>query len=90
MLKMLDNIADDDIVGLEIPTGVPLLYSLDADLKPLKDPRAFGLLSGAFLGDPEEIKAAQEKVAAQTKIKSDTGETEAELRARILAEEKGG
>ena len=91
MLKMLDNIADDDIVGLEIPTGVPLLYSLDADLKPLKDPRSFGLLSGAFLGDPEEIKAAQEKVAAQTKVpeKSATGETEEELRERILLEERG-
>ena len=33
MLKALDGIADDDIVSLEIPTGVPLLYELDADLK---------------------------------------------------------
>lgn len=42
--------------GLEIPTGIPLVYRLDKDLKPLYDERASGLLSGYFLGDPEEIK----------------------------------
>ena len=57
---------------------MPLLYHLDADLKPLKDPRSFGLLSGAFLGDPEEIKAAQEKVAAQTKVEDTSVESEEE------------
>jgi 2,3-bisphosphoglycerate-dependent phosphoglycerate mutase len=87
MLKMLDAIPDEDIVGLEIPTGVPLLYHLDADQKPLKDPRSFGLLSGAFLGDPEEIKAAQAKVAAQTKVHTD--ESPAEVEERILAYAQG-
>lgn len=42
--------------GLEIPTGVPLVYHLDENLKPIKSARASGLLSGFFLGDPEEIK----------------------------------
>ncbi|KAH8049619.1 hypothetical protein JL721_11655 [Aureococcus anophagefferens] len=84
---MLDAIPDEDIVGLEIPTGVPLLYHLDADQKPLKDPRSFGLLSGAFLGDPEEIKAAQAKVAAQTKVHTD--ESPAEVEERILAYAQG-
>jgi 2,3-bisphosphoglycerate-dependent phosphoglycerate mutase len=87
MVKALDGIGDEDIVGLEIPTGVPLLYELDADLKPLKDPRSFGLLSGAFLGDPAEIKAAQERVAAQTSVAK--GETESEKKDRVLAEAKG-
>ncbi|KAJ1458338.1 histidine phosphatase superfamily [Pelagophyceae sp. CCMP2097] len=87
MLKMLDGIEDDDIVGLEIPTGVPLLYHLDKDLKPMKDPRSFGFLSGAFLGDPAEILAAQQKVAAQTQISSK--ETETEARARLFAEAQG-
>ena len=87
MVKALDDIGDADIVGLEIPTGVPLLYELDADLKPLKDPRSFGLLSGAFLGDPAEIKAAQERVAAQTSVAK--GETEGEKKERVLAEAKG-
>jgi len=88
MVKALDGIADDDIVGLEIPTGVPLLYELDADLKPLKDPRSFGMLSGAFLGDPEEIAAAQKKVADQTKVEA-TNESDAEGEARLLEEAKG-
>ena len=89
MVKALDNIGDSEIVGLEIPTGVPLLYHLDADLKPLKDPRSFGLLSGAFLGDPEEIKAAQEKVAAQTKVEDTSVESEEEGKKRILEEARG-
>ena len=89
MLKMLDSIPDEDIVGLEIPTGVPLLYHLDKDLKPIKDPRSFGLLSGAFLGDPDEIKAAQEKVAAQTKVSPTAHESAEETRERVLAQAKG-
>ena len=89
MVKALDGIGDSEIVGLEIPTGVPLLYHLDADLKPLKDPRSFGLLSGAFLGDPEEIKAAQEKVAAQTKVEDTSVESEEEGKKRILEEARG-
>jgi 2,3-bisphosphoglycerate-dependent phosphoglycerate mutase len=60
LVKHLDGISDDEIVNLNIPTGVPLVYELDADLKPL---RSF------YLGDAEAIKAAQEAVANQGKAK---------------------
>ena len=46
LVKYLDGIADDKIVGLNIPTGIPLVYELDDDLKPI---RSF------YLGDPEAI-----------------------------------
>jgi 2,3-bisphosphoglycerate-dependent phosphoglycerate mutase len=58
LVKYLDNISDDDIVELNIPTGVPLVYELDAQLKPI---------SHHYLGDPEEIRKAQEAVAKQGK-----------------------
>ncbi len=60
LVKHLDNIADDEIVKLNIPTGIPLVYELDDDLKPLKS---------YYLGDQEAIKAAQEAVANQGKVK---------------------
>jgi len=60
LVKYLDNIPDDEIVGVNIPTGVPLVYELDADRKPLKS---------YYLGDAEAIKAAQEAVANQGKAK---------------------
>ncbi len=60
LVKYLDNVSDDDIVELNIPTGVPLIYELDADLKPIKH---------YYLGDPEEIRKAQEAVAMQGKAK---------------------
>jgi 2,3-bisphosphoglycerate-dependent phosphoglycerate mutase len=60
LVKYLDNIPDEEIVGLNIPTGVPLVYDLDADLKPVRH---------AYLGDPEEIRRAQEAVAKQGKAK---------------------
>lgn len=71
IVKVLDDISDEDITGLEIPTGIPLVYYLDKDLKPIKSERAVGLLSGYFLGDPDEIKKAQEKVANQSKLRYD-------------------
>jgi len=58
LVKYLDGISDDAIVGLNIPTGIPLVYELDAALTPLKS---------YYLGDPEAAKKAAEKVAAQTK-----------------------
>ncbi|MBP9664585.1 MAG: 2,3-diphosphoglycerate-dependent phosphoglycerate mutase [Pyrinomonadaceae bacterium] len=58
MVKHLDGIADDEIVNMNIPTGVPLLYELDADLRPIRR---------EYLGDPEAIRAAQEAVANQGK-----------------------
>jgi len=60
MVKMLDNVPEKDIVELNIPTGVPLLYELDAQLKPL---------GSRYLGDPEAIAAAAEAVRRQTEKK---------------------
>jgi 2,3-bisphosphoglycerate-dependent phosphoglycerate mutase len=54
LVKYLDNISEEDIVELNIPTGMPLVYELDDNLKPL-----------THLGDPEKVKAATEAVAAQ-------------------------
>jgi 2,3-bisphosphoglycerate-dependent phosphoglycerate mutase len=56
LVKHLDGIGDDDIVGLNIPTGVPLVYELDRDLRPIRH---------EYLGDPEQIRKAQEAVARQ-------------------------
>lgn len=61
LVKYLDNISDEEIVELNIPTGVPLIYELDQDLKPIKH---------YYLGDPEEIRKAQEAVAMQGKAKA--------------------
>jgi 2,3-bisphosphoglycerate-dependent phosphoglycerate mutase len=60
IVKMLDGMSDADIVELNIPTGVPLLYTLDAQLKPL---------SSRYLGDAEAVKARAEAVAKQTEKK---------------------
>ncbi|MCL2010402.1 MAG: 2,3-diphosphoglycerate-dependent phosphoglycerate mutase [Synergistaceae bacterium] len=60
LVKYLDNISDKDILELNIPTGIPLLYELDADMKPL---------SHRYLGDQEAIAAAQAAVANQGKAK---------------------
>jgi len=63
--KYLDQIPDDVIPSLEIPTGVPLVYDLTEDMVPIESENAVAPLRGAFLGDPESIKAAQEKVKNQ-------------------------
>jgi 2,3-bisphosphoglycerate-dependent phosphoglycerate mutase len=60
LVKYLDGVSEEDIVGLNIPTGMPLVYDLDADLKPL-DRR--------YLGDPEAVAKAMEAVANQGKAK---------------------
>jgi len=60
LVKMLDDVSDEDITGFNIPTGVPLAYELDDDLKPL---------SREFLGDAEAIAKAAAAVAAQGKAK---------------------
>ena len=64
--KHLDNISTDVIPSLEIPTGIPLQYQLDENLKPIPWPDACEPLSAKFLGDPETVKAAQDKVKKQT------------------------
>ena len=58
LVKYLDNIADADIVGLNIPNGIPLVYELDANLKPI---------SRRYLGDPEAAARAAAAVANQGK-----------------------
>lgn len=60
LVKYLDNVPDDEIVGVNIPTGIPLVYELDEGLKPIKH---------YYLGDPEKIKKLQEAVANQGKAK---------------------
>jgi 2,3-bisphosphoglycerate-dependent phosphoglycerate mutase len=60
LVKYLDNISNTDIVELNIPTGVPLVYELDADLKPIKS---------YYLGDQEAIRAKAAAVANQGKAK---------------------
>jgi 2,3-bisphosphoglycerate-dependent phosphoglycerate mutase len=57
LVKMLDAMSESEIVELNIPTGVPLLYELDAQLKPR---------SHRYLGDPAAIAAAAEAVRRQT------------------------
>lgn len=58
LVKHLDGISEEDIVGLNIPTGVPLVYELDAEMRPLRH---------SYLGDPEAVAAAQRAVANQGK-----------------------
>ena len=58
LVKYLDGVSDQDIVELNIPTGIPLVYELDADLKPIRS---------YYLGDAEAAKQAAEAVAKQGK-----------------------
>lgn len=60
LVKYLDGISDDDITELNIPTGIPLVYRLDEDLKPI---------SHTYLGDPEAAAKAAAAVADQAKAK---------------------
>jgi len=60
LVKHLDNVPDDEIVGLNIPTGIPLVYEFNEDLSPIRH---------YYLGDPEAIRRAVQAVADQTKKK---------------------
>ena len=60
LVKYLDDIPEADIVNLNIPTGMPLVYELDDGLRPVKS---------YYLGDPDKVKAAMEAVASQGKKK---------------------
>lgn len=60
LVKYLDDISDEEITGLNIPTGLPLVYELDEDLKPIKS---------YYLGDPEEAAKKAAAVANQGKAK---------------------
>jgi 2,3-bisphosphoglycerate-dependent phosphoglycerate mutase len=61
LVKYLDAVPDDEIAGLNIPTGIPLVYELTDDLKPIRH---------YYLGDPEKVQAAIQSVADQLKKKS--------------------
>lgn len=63
IVKHLDDMSEDDIMQLNLPTGIPFYYELDANMKPVPD----GSLH--FLGDPETVKKAMEEVKAQGKKK---------------------
>jgi 2,3-bisphosphoglycerate-dependent phosphoglycerate mutase len=60
LIKYLDNVSDDDIVNLNIPTAQPLVYELDDDLKPIRN---------YYLGDQDAIAAAMQAVANQGKAR---------------------
>jgi 2,3-bisphosphoglycerate-dependent phosphoglycerate mutase len=60
LIKYLDSISDEDIVGVNVPTARPLVYELDAQLKPIRN---------YYLGDPDEIASAAAAVAAQGRAK---------------------
>jgi len=60
LVKYLDDVSDEEIVGLNIPTGVPLVYELDDRIRPIRH---------YYLGDPAAIQAAIDAVAGQAKAK---------------------
>ena len=60
LVKYFDNVSEEEIVGLNIPTGIPLVYELDDNLKPLRH---------YYLGDPEAVARAAQAVADQAKAK---------------------
>ncbi|CAB9514609.1 3-bisphosphoglycerate-dependent phosphoglycerate mutase [Seminavis robusta] len=67
LVKHLDDISADEICELNIPTGVPLVYELDENLKPIPHPDAIAPLKGRYLGNQAAIKERIGAVAAQTK-----------------------
>ena len=61
LIKHLDNVSDEKIVGENVPTGIPLVYELDKELRPIKH---------YYLGDPDEVAKRIAAVAAQGKAKA--------------------
>jgi 2,3-bisphosphoglycerate-dependent phosphoglycerate mutase len=59
-VKYLDDLSEEEVLKLNIPTGMPLVYELDEELKPIKN---------YYLGDEAAVKAAMESVANQGKAK---------------------
>jgi 2,3-bisphosphoglycerate-dependent phosphoglycerate mutase len=60
LIKYLDEVSEEEILGMNVPTGMPLVYELDENLKPI---------SRQYLGDPEKVAKAMEAVANQGKAK---------------------
>lgn len=56
LLKHLDGMSEDEILGVNIPTGMPLVYTIDAELRPINK---------RYLGDPEEVEKAMAQIGAQ-------------------------
>lgn len=67
LVKYIDNISDKDITELNIPTGVPLVYDLDENLKPIASADAIAPLTGRYVGNQEEIRQRILGVVNQTK-----------------------
>ena len=67
LVKHLDGIDEGEISDLNIPTGTPLVYELDDDMKPIPQEGAFSPLQGRYLGDQDAIRARIEGVKNQTK-----------------------
>ena len=63
IVKHLDKMNDSEIMGLNLPTGIPFVYELDENMKPIK--------SMQFLGDEETVRKAMESVANQGKAKKE-------------------
>jgi len=61
LVQYLDHIPDEEIVGLNIPTGIPLMYELDEDLRPIRH---------YYLGDPDQLRQAMQTVADQGRVKT--------------------
>jgi len=61
LVKYLDGVSDAEIVGVNIPTGIPLVYELDSGLRPLRH---------YYLGDPAEVEARTQAVADQAKARN--------------------
>ena len=60
LVKYLDDVSDEEIIGLNIPTGIPLVYELDEQMKPIRH---------YYLGNPDDVAAAMQAVANQAKKK---------------------
>jgi 2,3-bisphosphoglycerate-dependent phosphoglycerate mutase len=60
LIKYIDGVSEEEIIGMNVPTGMPLVYELDEDLKPL---------NRQYLGDPDKVAKAMEAVANQGKAK---------------------
>ncbi len=69
-VKFLDDVPDEDVPGLAIPTGIPLVYEFDADLKPV---------NRTYIGSPEEIASAVEKARQAARVGPDTPGTPDEV-----------
>ena len=80
IVKHLDKMSDSEIMGLNLPTGIPFVYELDENMKPIK--------SMQFFGDEETVRKAMESVANQGKAakKEDAPNPVEEIAAKIVSE----